>query len=52
MCNGRMKKVRESCREEFEAHWKCLNARNMEYQKCRSQEKSLNQCIFQKLVIL
>ncbi|PVU97596.1 hypothetical protein BB559_001998 [Furculomyces boomerangus] len=42
-------KVKANCSEFFEAHWKCLDLGNQEYQMCRPEEKMLNDCVFSKL---
>ena len=42
--------MRENCLEQFEAHWNCLEMNNQEYYACRKPERSLNKCMFEKLV--
>ncbi|WVQ80245.1 hypothetical protein IAT38_002350 [Cryptococcus sp. DSM 104549] len=42
-------KMRESCLQEFDAHWQCLEKNNQHFQACRKPEKSLNSCVFTKL---
>lgn len=44
--------MRENCLEQFEAHWNCLETNNQEYYACRKPERSLNKCMFEKLVCL
>ena len=64
----RVGKVKENCLAEFDAHWRCLEFNNQVsvddlemtpglstiqyYQACRKPEKTLNQCVFEKLVSL
>ena len=45
-------KMRESCLQEFDAHWQCLEKNNQYFQACRKPEKALNDCVFSKLVRL
>ncbi|KAJ7571802.1 hypothetical protein C8J56DRAFT_145879 [Mycena floridula] len=42
-------KMRETCLEQFNAHWECLENNNQYYYTCREPEKALNSCIFEKL---
>ncbi|TFK62715.1 Ndufa8, NADH-ubiquinone oxidoreductase complex I 19kd subunit [Pluteus cervinus] len=42
-------KMRDSCLKEFDAHWTCLEKNNQEYYLCRKPERTLNQCMFEKL---
>lgn len=42
--------MRESCLQEFDAHWQCLEKNNQYFQACRKPEKTLNDCVFTKLV--
>jgi NADH dehydrogenase (ubiquinone) 1 alpha subcomplex subunit 8 len=44
-------KLEENCHESFTAHWKCLEVGNNYYWRCRSEEKALNICVFQKMVL-
>jgi len=44
--------MRENCLVQFEAHWNCLEMNNQEYYACRKPERSLNKCMFEKLVCL
>lgn len=44
--------MRESCLQEFDAHWQCLEKNNQYFQACRKPEKALNDCVFSKLVSL
>jgi hypothetical protein len=45
-----IKKLSDSCGKEWEAHYQCLEQHNQEFYRCRKPEKSLNQCVFDKLV--
>lgn len=49
---SRIGKMRESCLQEFDAHWQCLEKNNQYFQACRKPEKALNDCVFSKLVSL
>jgi len=42
-------KMRENCLQSFDQHWKCLELHNQEYYACRKEERTLNQCMFEKL---
>lgn len=42
--------VQATCKEAFEAHWKCLDQRNQEFHQCRPAEHALNKCVFTKMV--
>ncbi|KAJ7887619.1 Ndufa8, NADH-ubiquinone oxidoreductase complex I 19kd subunit [Mycena olivaceomarginata] len=42
-------KMRENCLAQFEAHWGCLEQNNQQYYRCRTQERPLNTCMFEKL---
>ncbi|TKY88251.1 hypothetical protein EX895_002961 [Sporisorium graminicola] len=44
-----IKKLSDSCGKEWEAHFQCLEQHNQEFYKCRKPEKTLNQCVFEKL---
>jgi hypothetical protein len=44
--------MRESCLQEFDAHWQCLEKNNQYFQACRKPEKTLNDCVFKNLVSL
>lgn len=46
----RIRKLRENCDKEFEAHWKCLDQNNQELRFCRSEEYPFNKCMLDKLV--
>lgn len=46
----RIKKLSDSCGKEWEAHYQCLEQHNQEFYRCRKPEKTLNQCVFEKLV--
>jgi len=41
--------LRANCETVWNAHWKCLENNNQEYNRCRKLEKSLNGCAFDKL---
>jgi len=45
-----IKDLNEHCLEEFRNHWKCLDNQNHQMWNCRSQERRLNSCVFDKLV--
>lgn len=45
-----IKKLSDSCGKEWEVHFNCLEQHNQEFYKCRKPEKTLNQCVFEKLV--
>ncbi|ORY74362.1 NADH-ubiquinone oxidoreductase subunit [Protomyces lactucae-debilis] len=49
--SGVLEQVQASCKEAFEAHWKCLDQRNQEFHQCRPAEHALNKCVFQKMNI-
>jgi len=42
-------KMRENCLQSFDQHWQCLELNNQEYFACRKEERTLNQCMFEKL---
>ncbi|KAI8370871.1 hypothetical protein EDC96DRAFT_428753, partial [Choanephora cucurbitarum] len=42
-------KLRENCGKEFEAHWKCLENNNQDLFACRTPERAMNTCVFEKL---
>lgn len=44
--------MRENCLKEFDAHWNCLEWNNQAYNLCRKPERTLNKCMFEKLVRL
>ncbi|KAF0403455.1 NADH dehydrogenase, alpha subcomplex, subunit 8 [Gigaspora margarita] len=44
-----LRKVREHCDSEFEAHWQCLDRNNQEYRHCRGLERKFNSCVFNAL---
>ncbi|KAI9140803.1 hypothetical protein BKA69DRAFT_1077814 [Paraphysoderma sedebokerense] len=44
-----LKRLKANCASEYEAHWKCLDVRNQEFQFCRNEERKLNECVFDKL---
>ncbi|CAB4390217.1 NADH dehydrogenase, alpha subcomplex, subunit 8 [Rhizophagus irregularis] len=44
-----LRKLRENCGKEFDAHWQCLDRSNQEYHQCRPQERTFNTCVFNAL---
>jgi NADH dehydrogenase (ubiquinone) 1 alpha subcomplex subunit 8 len=42
--------MRDNCLKEFDAHWNCLEWNNHAYNLCRKPERTLNKCMFEKLV--
>ncbi|KAK0533371.1 ndufa8, NADH-ubiquinone oxidoreductase complex I 19kd subunit [Tilletia horrida] len=44
-----IRKLSDSCGKQWEQHWQCLENNNQEFYKCRKPERSLNQCVFDKL---
>ncbi|CAG8799073.1 16315_t:CDS:2, partial [Racocetra fulgida] len=36
-------------KEEFEAHWQCLDRNNQELRHCRGLERKFNSCVFNAL---
>ena len=46
----RLKKLRENCDKQFEAHWQCLDKNNHEFYMCRPEEKIFNGCVLNALV--
>ncbi|KAL9939179.1 hypothetical protein V8E36_001992 [Tilletia maclaganii] len=44
-----IRKLSDSCGKEWEQHWSCLEQHNQELYKCRKPERTLNQCVFDKL---
>ncbi|KAH9948759.1 NADH dehydrogenase, alpha subcomplex, subunit 8 [Amylocystis lapponica] len=42
-------KMRETCLQQFDEHWNCLEKNNQEYYHCRKPERTLNKCMFEKL---
>ncbi|RKP11878.1 NADH dehydrogenase alpha subcomplex subunit 8 [Piptocephalis cylindrospora] len=46
-----LSQLKENCGKQFEAHWKCLSNRNYQYEKCRTEERPLNSCVFDKMKI-
>ncbi|EGF79508.1 hypothetical protein BATDEDRAFT_19994 [Batrachochytrium dendrobatidis JAM81] len=44
-------KLKENCDESWTKHWQCLDMSNQRFQKCRKEERQLNDCIFDKLGI-
>ncbi|KAI0036779.1 NADH dehydrogenase alpha subcomplex subunit 8 [Vararia minispora EC-137] len=42
-------KMRENCFAQWDAHWQCLEKNNQEYYLCRKPERTLNQCMFERL---
>jgi len=46
----RIKDINESCLAQFRTHWQCLENHNQQLWNCRSEERRLNGCVFEKLV--
>ena len=46
----RLEDINKSCLEEFRKHWTCLDNNNQQLWQCRLQERTLNACVFDKLV--
>ncbi|KAI9168463.1 ndufa8, NADH-ubiquinone oxidoreductase complex I 19kd subunit [Blastocladiella emersonii ATCC 22665] len=42
-------KLKANCGAEYKAHWTCLDNGNHEFNKCRPEERALNDCVFNKL---
>lgn len=47
---GSIKDINENCLAEFRTHWQCLENHNQQLWNCRSEERKLNKCVFEKLV--
>lgn len=47
---GSIKDLNEQCLQEFRTHWQCLENHNQQLWNCRSEERRLNKCVFDKLV--
>jgi NADH dehydrogenase (ubiquinone) 1 alpha subcomplex subunit 8 len=45
-----IKDMNESCLSEFRTHWQCLENHNQQLWNCRSEERRMNKCVFEKLV--
>jgi NADH dehydrogenase (ubiquinone) 1 alpha subcomplex subunit 8 len=45
-----IKDINENCLAEFRTHWQCLENHNQQLWNCRSEERKLNKCVFNKLV--
>ncbi len=50
--NPRLKDINENCLDQFRKHWECLEQNNQQLWHCRPAERSLNACVFEKLVCL
>jgi len=48
--SGSIKDINENCLEQFRTHWQCLENHNQQLWNCRSEERKLNKCVFEKLV--
>jgi hypothetical protein len=48
--SGSIKDINENCLAEFRTHWKCLENHNQQLWNCRSEERKMNKCVFEKLV--
>ncbi|KAF2261631.1 NADH dehydrogenase, alpha subcomplex, subunit 8 [Lojkania enalia] len=44
-----IKDLNEHCLTEFRTHWQCLENHNQQLWNCRSEERRLNKCVFDKL---
>lgn len=44
--------INKHCLEEFRLHWQCLEQQNHQFSGCRSAERLLNKCVFDKLVCI
>lgn len=47
-----LKDINENCLDQFRKHWECLEQNNQQLWHCRPAERSLNACVFEKLVCL
>ena len=47
---ARLSDINKSCLTEFRKHWECLDNNNQQLWHCRRPEKTLNACVFEKLV--
>ena len=50
--SGSIKDINENCLTQFRTHWQCLENHNQQLWNCRSEERKLNKCVFEKLVRL
>jgi NADH dehydrogenase (ubiquinone) 1 alpha subcomplex subunit 8 len=48
--SGSIKDINDNCLEEFRSHWQCLENQNQQLWNCRTDERRLNKCVFDKLV--
>ncbi len=44
------KQLQSNCAASFTAQWKCLDENNQMYERCRSTQSELDQCVFDKMV--
>lgn len=42
--------INKECLDQFRTHWQCLENHNQQLWNCRSEERRLNKCVFDKLV--
>jgi hypothetical protein len=42
--------INKECLDQFRSHWQCLENHNQQLWNCRSEERRLNKCVFEKLV--
>jgi len=42
--------INKECLDQFRTHWQCLENHNQQLWNCRSEERRLNKCVFEKLV--
>lgn len=47
-----IKDINDNCLDVFRTHWQCLDNHNQQLWNCRSEERRLNTCVFDKLVCL
>ncbi|KAJ8109283.1 hypothetical protein OPT61_g7572 [Boeremia exigua] len=41
--------INKECLDQFRSHWQCLENHNQQLWNCRSEERRLNKCVFDKL---
>lgn len=44
------KQLQTHCGAAFTAQWKCLESNNHLYQRCRTTQDVMDQCVFEKMV--
>ncbi|RMZ67099.1 hypothetical protein GMOD_00000977 [Pyrenophora seminiperda CCB06] len=45
-----IKDINENCLTQFRTHWQCLENHNQQLWNCRTEERKLNKCVFEKLL--